>query len=95
MKLFGYWRSSATYRVRIALALKNLDYEYHPVNLLAGEQKSEEYLARNPFGLVPAFETDDGAIIVQSLAIMEHLEESHPSPSILPASPAARGWAGT
>ena len=93
MKLFGYWRSSATYRVRIALGLKNLDYTYHPVNLLKGEQKSEDYLARNPMGLVPALETDDGAVIVQSLAIMEYLEETHPAPSILPASPSTRGYA--
>lgn len=84
MKLFGYWRSSATYRVRIALALKELNYEYAPVNLLKGEQKSDAYLAKNPLALVPALETEDGAIIVQSLAIMEYLEEAYPSPSILP-----------
>lgn len=93
MKLFGYWRSSATYRVRIALALKNIDYTYHPVNLLKGEQKSDDYLARNPLGLVPALETDDGAIIVQSLAIMEYLEDIHPAPSILPETSATRGYA--
>ncbi len=93
MKLFGYWRSSATYRVRIALALKKLDYDYHPVNLLEGEQKSDAYLAKNPLGLVPALATDDGEIISQSLAIMEYLEERHPAPSILPQSHAARGHA--
>ena len=87
MKLFGYWRSSATYRVRIALALKGLDYDYAPINLLAGEQKSEAYLANNPLGLVPAFETDDGAVLIQSLAIMEYLEEAYPAPPILPERP--------
>lgn len=90
MKLFGYWRSSATYRVRIALALKGLDYDYAPVNLLKGEQKSDEYLAKNPHGLVPALETHDGAILTQSLAILEYLEEAHPEPSILPKDAVAR-----
>ncbi len=93
MKLFGYWRSSATYRVRIALALKGLDYDYHPVNLLKGEQREPAYLEKNPAGLVPALETDDGAIVVQSLAIMEFLEDAYPRPSILPENLAARGHA--
>ncbi|MEO1137779.1 MAG: maleylacetoacetate isomerase [Pseudomonadota bacterium] len=93
MKLFGYWRSSATYRVRIALALKNLDYDYQPVNLLKGEQKSDAHLARNPLGLVPAFETDDGAILTQSLAIVEYLEETCPDPSLLPGGAVARAYA--
>ena len=95
MKLFGYWRSSATYRVRIALALKGLDYEYEPINLLKGEQKNETYLAKNPLALVPALETEDGAIIVQSLAIMEYLEETFPSPSILPTDTIGRAKART
>ena len=90
MKLFGYWRSSASYRVRIALALKNLEYDYEPVNLLEGAQRSDAYLAKNPHGLVPALETDDGALLTQSLAIMEYLEEAHPEPSILPGDAAAR-----
>lgn len=90
MKLFGYWRSSATYRVRVALALKNLEYEYHPVNLLKGEQKSEAYLGRNPLGLVPALETDEGAVLTQSLAIIEYLEETWPDPPLLPGGAAAR-----
>lgn len=93
MKLFGYWRSSATYRVRIALALKDLDYEYHSVNLLKGEQREPAYLDKNPAGLVPAFQADDGAIIIQSLAIMEYLEDAYPQPSILPEDYAARGHA--
>lgn len=90
MKLFGYWRSSATYRVRIALALKNLSYDYEPVNLLKGEQQSEAYLAKNPNGLVPTLRTDDGALIPQSLAIIEYLEETHPDPSLLAGNAVAR-----
>lgn len=90
MKLFGYWRSSASYRVRIALALKNLPYEYVPVNLLKGEQKSEAYLAQNPLAVVPTFETDDGAVITQSMAIIEYLEETYPDPSLLPGNTVAR-----
>ncbi|NOX95760.1 MAG: maleylacetoacetate isomerase [Alphaproteobacteria bacterium] len=93
MKLFGYWRSSATYRVRIALALKGLDYDYEPVNLLKGEQKGSAYLTRNPTGLVPTLETDDGDFITQSLAIIGYLEDSHPAPTILPDEPVARAHA--
>ncbi len=90
MKLFGYWRSSATYRVRIAMALKRISYDYAPVNLLKGEQKSEAYLARNPLGLVPTLETEDGALLVQSSAIIEYLEETCPEPTLLPGGPVAR-----
>lgn len=90
MKLYGYWRSSATYRVRIALALKNLAYDYEPVNLLKGEQRSEAYLAKNPTGLVPTLATDDGALLTQSLAIIAYLEETHPDPSLMPGNPIAR-----
>lgn len=90
MKLFGYWRSSASYRVRIALALKSLDFDYEPVNLVKGEQKTDAYLAKNPIGLVPTLATDDGAFLNQSLAIMEYLEETHPDPSILPGDATTR-----
>jgi len=93
MKLFGYWRSSATYRVRIALALKGIDYEYEAVDLLAGAQRSDAYLKTNPLGLVPALEIDDGPALVQSLAIMEYLEEIRPEPSILPGGAADRAAA--
>lgn len=85
MKLFGYWRSSATYRVRIALALKGLPYDYEPVNLLAGEQHTPAHLARNPQGLVPALATDSGAVLTQSLAIIEYLEEAYPEKPLLPS----------
>ncbi len=84
MKLFGYWRSSATYRIRIILALKDIAYEYTPVNLLEGAQKSDAHLSRNPQGLVPALMTDDGGVLTQSLAIAEYLEERFPTPALLP-----------
>ncbi|MEO1243024.1 MAG: maleylacetoacetate isomerase [Pseudomonadota bacterium] len=90
MKLFGYWRSSATYRVRIAMALKGLDYDYEPVNLLKSEQKTDAYIAKNPTGLVPTLATSDGAFLNQSLAIMEYLEEAHPEPTILPGNAVAK-----
>lgn len=87
MKLYTYFRSSAAYRVRIALNLKGLDYESIPVHLVknGGEQKSPEYLAKNPQGLVPLFETDSAETISQSLAIIEYLEEIHPEPALLPS----------
>jgi len=93
LKLFGYWRSSATYRVRIALALKSLDYQYEPINLLKGEQQSADYLKKNPSGLVPTLITDDGRSIVQSLAIMEYLEETFSQTPILPKDPVLRAKA--
>ena len=90
MKLYSYHRSSAAYRVRIALNLKGLDYAYVPVNLLKGEQKGGAYLARNPLGLVPALESDDGDLLTQSVAILEWLEESAPAPALLPEDPLQR-----
>ncbi|MFV8783731.1 maleylacetoacetate isomerase [Microbulbifer sp. SA54] len=85
MDLHGYFRSSASYRVRIALNLKGLDYQYQPVNLLKNEQLGEAYRALNPQGLVPAL-VDNGNILTQSLAIIEWLEETHPQPALLPAN---------
>lgn len=89
MELHGYFRSSASYRVRIALNLKGLEYDYHPVNLLKGEQRGDAYRELNPQGLVPAL-VDDGSVLTQSLAIMEWLEEQHPQHALLPESPAER-----
>lgn len=87
LRLYTYWRSSASFRVRIALALKGLDYESVPKHLLrdGGEQRKPDYVAVNPQGLVPAL-ADDGFVIPQSLAICEYLEEIHPEPRLLPGS---------
>ncbi len=93
MKLFGYWRSSATYRVRIAMELKGLDFSYEPVNLLKGEQRSPAFLKRNPQGLVPALETEEGSVLTQSIAIVEYLEERYPEVALLPNEAAARAHA--
>ena len=87
MKLHTYFRSSAAYRVRIALNLKGLDYEAVPVHLVrgGGEHRQPAYLGLNPAGLVPALE-DQGQVLTQSLAIVEYLEETHPQPALLPAA---------
>jgi len=90
MKLHGYFRSSAAYRVRIALNLKGLRAEHVPHHLRKGEQSAPAYLALNPQGLVPTLETDDGAILTQSLAIIEWLDETHPEPPLLPKDAARR-----
>lgn len=85
MKLHSYWRSSAAYRVRIALNLKGIEYAYAPVNLLEGEHKSPDYLALNPAGLVPTLELDDGRCLTQSLAIIDWLDTEYPDPPLLPS----------
>lgn len=87
--LHGYWRSSATYRVRIALNLKGLDYIYVPVDLRKGAQNEPAFLALNPLGLVPALQCEAG-VLTESTAIIEWLEEAHPSPPLFPANAAAR-----
>jgi maleylacetoacetate isomerase len=89
MKLYTYFRSSAAYRVRIALSLKCLAYESVPVHLLKKEQSAPEYLAINPQGRVPALDTGE-AVLIQSPAILEYLEEIYPEPSLLPSDPVAR-----
>ncbi len=89
MKLYTYFRSSAAYRVRIALNLKGIEYESVPVDLRPGAHRRPDYLARNPQGLIPALE-DGGAFLSQSLAIIEYLEEIHPRPPLLPRTPLER-----
>jgi maleylpyruvate isomerase len=90
MKLHGYFRSSASYRVRIALNLKGLTPEHLPHHLRKGEQCAPAYLAINPQGLVPTLESDAGAILTQSLAIIEWLDETNPNPPLLPEDPLRR-----
>ncbi|MEP5764283.1 MAG: maleylacetoacetate isomerase [Halieaceae bacterium] len=84
MKLYSYWRSSAAYRVRIALNLKGLDYQTVPVNLLKQEHKAPDYLDRNAAGLVPTLELDDGRCLTQSTAIIQWLDAEYPEPALLP-----------
>jgi len=91
MKLYTYYRSSAAFRVRIALNLKGLAYEPRFVHLAKGEHRKPEYAALNPQGLVPALAEDDGSLLTQSLAIIEYLEEKYPHPPLLPQD--ARGRA--
>lgn len=90
--LYSYFRSSCSWRVRIALALKSIDYETVPINLVkdGGQQFSEEFQALNPMKQVPALKID-GIIIGQSLAIIEYLEETRPTPRLLPQDPKQRG----
>jgi len=90
VKLYGYFRSSAAYRLRIALNIKGLAAEQVFVHLRQGAQLAADYLALNAQGLVPALATDDGAVLTQSLAIIEWLEETHPEPRLLPGSAAER-----
>ena len=89
MKLHGYFRSSASYRVRIALNLKGLSAEHLPHHLRKGEQRDPAYLAINPQGLVPTLEDDAGAVLTQSLAIIEWLDETHPAAAAAAEGPAA------
>ena len=89
MKLYGYFRSSAAYRVRIALGLKGLAYDYAAVHLRKAEQSSASYRALNPAELVPTL-SDDRGTFVQSLAIIEYLDERYPDPPLLPDSLEAR-----
>jgi maleylpyruvate isomerase len=86
-RLYSYWRSSSAWRVRIGLALKGLPYEYVAVNLVAGEQFQDAHRARHPMGMVPVLEVVEGGHVVhltQSMAILEYLDERHPTPPLLP-----------
>jgi maleylpyruvate isomerase len=89
MKLYGYFRSSAAFRVRIALNLKQLDYEQVAIHLRRNDQTRPDYLGVNPQGLVPTLE-DGGITLIQSLAIIEYLDETRPEPPLLPKAPAER-----
>ena len=92
MDLFTYYRSTSSYRVRIALALKGLEVNAIPVNLIrdGGEHHKPEYLAINPQGRVPVLRLDSGHVVIQSMAIIEYLEEHSPEPALLPTDLLAR-----
>lgn len=93
LALYSFWRSSCSWRVRIALALKGLDYEYRAVDLLHGHQFEPEHRARSPLGQVPTLEVEEGGEVrhlAQSVAIVEWLEERFPEPPLLPADPYGR-----
>ena len=94
MKLYGYWRSSASWRVRIGLGLKGLPYEYVAVHLKDGVQHSDAHRARSPMAQIPVLEWDEGGAtrrLTQSLAILEYLDETHPEPPLLPNDPHPKG----
>jgi maleylacetoacetate isomerase len=91
MKLYGFWRSLATYRVRVALSLKGVKVDEESIDLLKGRQNTDDYLAVNPQGVVPALVLDEGGPpLFQSLAILEYLDETHPQPPLLPSDPRGR-----
>lgn len=90
--LYGFWRSSASFRVRVALHLKGIPFEEKSINLEAGEQRSAAYLALNPQGAIPTLILPGQSPLTQSLAILEFLDEYQPTPSILPVDPFERAW---
>lgn len=90
MKLYSFFRSSAAFRVRIALGLKGLLYDTVPVHLTRGEHRGEDFRGVNPQRRLPALALDDGTVLIQSLAIIEYLDEINPRPPLLPADPLTR-----
>ena len=90
MILYGNWRSLATYRVRVALALKNVPHEVKAINMQSNENRGDAFKKLSPQGVLPALDNGHGAVLFQSLAIMEYLEEAHPTPALLPKDLAAR-----
>ncbi|MDB2439909.1 glutathione S-transferase N-terminal domain-containing protein, partial [Hellea sp.] len=90
MRLFGYWRSSASYRVRIALELKGIEVEHIAVNLREGEQKGGAHMSRNAQGYVPVLELEDGTQLTQSLAIIDYLDTTYREPRLMPVDPVLR-----
>lgn len=90
MILYGNWRSLATYRVRVALALKAIAHEVIAIDMAAGEHHGPRFKSINPQGVLPALDDGHGAVLFQSLAIIEYLDETHPAPALLPTDPAGR-----
>ncbi|MCL4120816.1 UNVERIFIED_CONTAM: hypothetical protein GTU68_038668 [Idotea baltica] len=93
MKLYSYWRSTTSYRVRAALNLKGLTYETCAIDLVAGEQRDAGYIAMNPIQGVPTLVLDDGATLTQSMAILEYLDSVYPEPRLIPEDPLERAKA--
>jgi len=93
MRLYSYFRSSSTWRVRIALAWKQIPHDYTAIHLLERMQAAPEHLARSPMGKVPVLELDDGRVLTESMAILDYLEETHPEPPLLPRDPYLRARA--
>jgi maleylacetoacetate isomerase len=91
-RLYTFFRSSTSYRLRIALSLKGLEWEAHYVSLPRMEHREQSYMKLNPQGLVPALIEDDGPVLAQSLAIIEYLDETYPDPPLLPATPLERAY---
>jgi len=90
MIFYSNWRSLAAYRVRVALALKGIRHEVIHIDMIGGEHQGAAFKAINPQGVIPALRTDDGQVLVQSLAMLEYLEETNPMPALLPADAAGR-----
>lgn len=90
VKLYGYWRSSATWRVRWGFGLKGIAYDYVPVNILSGETRQPAHLARHPMGALPVLEIEPGIFLCESLAMLEWADETHPGPKLYPGSPIER-----
>ena len=90
MKLYSYWRSTTSYRVRAALNLKGVVYDTEAVDLVAGDQRADKYVALNPGKGVPTLVLDDGTVLTQSLAILDYLEAVYPEPALVPQCPIAR-----
>ncbi|WP_299150921.1 maleylacetoacetate isomerase [uncultured Tateyamaria sp.] len=90
LTLYSYWRSTTSYRVRVALNLKGLSYETVPVDLVAGDQRAAEYVAKNPSKGVPTLVLEDGTVLTQSLAILDYLDHVAPDPALLPEDPLLR-----
>ena len=90
LKLYGFWRSLASRRVRIALRLKGVEFEEIPINLMKGDQHAESYKAINPQAVLPSLVVDDDSPLFQSMAILEYLEETYREPPLLPSDPRGR-----
>lgn len=94
-QLYTFFRSSTSYRLRIALALKGLDYEAHYISLPKMQHRADDYMDVNPQGLLPALVEDDGTVLVQSLAMLEYLDETYPTPRLVPENPKERAYIRT